>query len=401
MNILTQNYIKRKIDDLNFMREKGPFSCGDLILAFQEELIIRISNVERKIRTLNINIESCTKELRTKREPQLTKIEASRLKKKIQNLRDKKQDYEESNFIFHHIGDGLAYLLIDRWDIKPLSFKQSPGFISGKKGARLERKCLRMAFELGGIAILNDITNCLRYGDLTIVSKNRPFMILEVKSGKTNNKRIYRQAADLENITNYLTTDTTNFLYEKPTNAARIEVSIKPTYHVDKFNDFLGFSESSSFHTLEIGHHVIIGKDEEFPLQDSEIHLGERPILFFLNEYRYSNTGYYPLSLIFRNGNHFIDFYMGKMVVGIVIDFALVEQKLESNGLSIEYCKDKDYPYIIRGVPPAVNNDFEFKVSHHFFNRIFFEFLTIDSFCLLLINLINDIPNSAWLPTAR
>ena len=42
--------------------------------------------------------------------------------------------------IHQSIGDGIAYTFIHKLDIKPLNFKESAGFLSGKKGFILEKK---------------------------------------------------------------------------------------------------------------------------------------------------------------------------------------------------------------------------------------------------------------------
>jgi hypothetical protein len=97
------------------------------------------------------------------------------------------------------IGDGVAFLYLSKWDLKTMVFKEKPGFISGKEGLSLERRVLREAFARGGFAILNDLTTCLRYGDLTVPGAEG-FMIIELKSGGTGARsdRAKRQVEKIE-----------------------------------------------------------------------------------------------------------------------------------------------------------------------------------------------------------
>ena len=115
-------------------------------------------------------------------------------------------EYRRLIVVFREIGDCLAFTYLDKYDIKPMAFKQSPGFVSGKKGTRFERRCLRRIFANGTIAILNDLTNCLRYGDLTVPVGGMP-NLMELKSGKASGWRDDRQIERLSRLSVYLTTD--------------------------------------------------------------------------------------------------------------------------------------------------------------------------------------------------
>ena len=70
----------------------------------------------------------------------------------------------------------------DKWDIKPQSFKEPPGFVSEKAGLNFELRILRLVFSSGHVEILNDLTNCLRYGDVSILARGRK-LIVEALSG--------------------------------------------------------------------------------------------------------------------------------------------------------------------------------------------------------------------------
>lgn len=154
----------------------------------------------------------------------LSKTEARELKNTIEHYKCLIDQYNYLLVIFRYIGDAIAFTYIDKWDIKPMAFKESAGYLSGKKGARLERKILRESFSMGVIAILNDLTNCIRYGDITVPRDGKVRILIEAKSGRKGriDDRYERQREQAKNIINYLDTDQTQSLYGKEQTYLRV-----------------------------------------------------------------------------------------------------------------------------------------------------------------------------------
>jgi len=132
----------------------------DALYKYQIHLIKCIKEIETKIRELKRNTE----------DPKPAQILLS---------------------IFKSFGDSVAFGYLDTHDLKQLSFnlenekhKNKSGFISGKKGFDFELEILQVIIYNHNIpAMLCDITNSLRYGDIiTLVHK---FMFIECKSGKS------------------------------------------------------------------------------------------------------------------------------------------------------------------------------------------------------------------------
>ncbi|MSQ21719.1 MAG: hypothetical protein EXR53_00190 [Dehalococcoidia bacterium] len=123
------------------------------------------------------------------------------------------EGYKRVLHILKDVGDALAFTYVDKYDIKPMRFKEASGFVSGKVGLREEWRLLQKVFNLGGIGILNDLTHCLRYGDITAVRGDSLLAIVEVKSGRNRNQRARRQSTGIERIVDYLKTGTTRDLY--------------------------------------------------------------------------------------------------------------------------------------------------------------------------------------------
>jgi hypothetical protein len=89
---------------------------------------------------------------------------------------------------FRCVGDALAWRVFgfEREYITALARNQSPGMMAGKLGLRAELALVEKIWkEDGQFALMHDLTNCLRIGDITAFTDERPVQI-EVK---TNAKR--------------------------------------------------------------------------------------------------------------------------------------------------------------------------------------------------------------------
>lgn len=83
------------------------------------------------------------------------------------------------------VGDALAWRVFRfrRRPIIALCQNEPPGVMSGKAGLAAELDRVEQAFrEDGQFAILHDLTNCLRIGDVTVFGENGSFETLEIKS---------------------------------------------------------------------------------------------------------------------------------------------------------------------------------------------------------------------------
>jgi len=83
------------------------------------------------------------------------------------------------------VGDALAWRVFgfQRKEIIALSQSAPPGLIAGKKGLQAELHTVAEAREEGKFALLHDLTNCLRIGDITVFSPDgTTWDTIEVKS---------------------------------------------------------------------------------------------------------------------------------------------------------------------------------------------------------------------------
>ena len=92
-------------------------------------------------------------------------------------------------YVIRCVGDGIAYLYLPTLDLRHFSRSQPTGFISRKEGAALERRLWRSVFKRTTAgAILCDLTNCLRMGDICFLHDEGQYSLSEVKqpNGGTN-----------------------------------------------------------------------------------------------------------------------------------------------------------------------------------------------------------------------
>ena len=285
--------------------------------------------------------------------------------------------------IFKEIGDAIAFTYIDKYNIKPMAFKQSAGFLSGKKGTRFERSSLRRVFAQGGVAILNDITNCLRYGDLTIAVDGMPFP-LELKSGKAGGHREQRQKESLTQLHNYLLTDRVTDWYH-PGEMYRQAAHSEEIHFREDLNELIheAIGSGRAYRQVEEGLHYLIeapGPDAE-PMFDAlekiVTQFKEPGSAAFVNTFKQRNVAYLPFPLSIVNPEYLFGFYVGEYVIMMFVDNIFIKTYLGNHGLSAEFSNDEMWVLKIRNEMPSKNEMLDVSISDHFWSRIFTEFLSL------------------------
>jgi hypothetical protein len=129
------------LNDIKAAPNESLHKCFDL----QILIIKSIFRIEKNIKKQKNEINNLKNEFNSLKDEESRKhnifISATIKRKKEMILA-----YKDIIHIFRCVGDGIAYLFIDKYDIKPMVFKQDSGFLSGKKGFRTEMKIFRQAF---------------------------------------------------------------------------------------------------------------------------------------------------------------------------------------------------------------------------------------------------------------
>jgi hypothetical protein len=341
--------------------------------------MFRISRTERRVSLLREKNAHLKAEL-SKRDSDRKR--SRRLKAKVAGNDERIYRQRQIGSIYRDIGDSLAFTYIDRWDIKPLVFHESAGFITGKRGSRLERRCLRMAFRAGAIAILNDLTHSLRYSDLTVIGAGGKFMLAEIKSGRGGNQsRTQRQVAAANRVIEYLSTDKSEELYQPKTAMLRREVHAEPIYNVEAINRLIRKTKVDSWARAEVEPGLQYVAINEEALADSVTNgifgplSGERFVIF-VNNYKYSKQAYYPFILSFDDPQSIVRFYDGNISLIVIIDTEFVADRLRSENIDFRITSDGEWPWEVR----QGSEERVLRLSRHFIGRLGAEFLSLNWF---------------------
>jgi len=362
---------------------QSPYENIEKWLNIQEKLIKKIIYVEGRIRKIKDKSKDLN-DFRKDPKNRLNKEDSIKAKSWLKFYDDEIDDYRWLLSIFRSIGDGIAFTFLSKWDIKPQNFKQSPGFISKKKGLTLELKLLRESFKRGHIAILNDITSVLKYSDITVLTDDG-FLPIEVKSSKMYNERVTRQRENLNKLCDYLINDTTTDLYSNDgTKMIRVDLLTPEISHVSKFNELLIKSKTCNnpYTCFEEGFVCLIAND------DSEDNLFERvisetglrePYPFHLNMFKFSGQGYTPFSLLFNKSEDYWNFLEGNFSVFIFIDGSTIEKIARRNNYLVSPGPGIDWAFRFEYDKEGESVEIkEFCMSKHFFSRTYMEMTSLD-----------------------
>jgi len=376
-------YYKRTLVNLFYKIQEirsDPWNKAELCFEIQESLLRKITIIEGKIRKSKLIVFELKGELRYHKPKSEVKI----LKLKIEKRLSQIDEYKNVLFIFKSVGDALAYIFISKWDIKPMVYKQEPGFISKKKGTRLERSIFRDLFKNGYICIFNDLTNSLRYGDITVVFPEY-FKMIEVKSGKRRYKRDYRQIERLQRLNSYLINDQVEDLYKPGQLIRRISLNKKEKNYIGLLNESIESAKRTGYTVInpEQGLTYIVEfinnyQNSKVVQVSSQI---DSPIVYLLNMDAYKSQGYLPTTLLIHDPLSLFKYYSGNLFISIIVDKKMVSKLFQRKGYTISFLDDAGCFFEIKNNKPKHDSGFEFlRVSQHFFSRIAFECLSLTWF---------------------
>lgn len=351
----------------------------DLLLALQRQLVRLICRTERRIVRL--------KQLRaalnaSKRRGRHAKAEAAAIKARATQTSASIETAKHMLFIWRCFGDGIAFLYIDKYALKHVlydstdySVKQQAGALSGKVGFRAEWRQLRTALQRQGPAMICDISNTLRHGDVCILVGPDPLPI-EVKSSKNRNARVDRQFDGLKQLHSFLAADeATNFRGLKY--VKRMEAPVSSVSHGAVMND-----------CIRLAQQVGVGQDSPedgltyFCIRDPEcmdqlvFNSGGRTMLTILNEPKTEGNWmpYYPFTLSIRSAESLYEFISGEITLAVQLDTSVLLRKFSDQGLNAQFVEDRNYLVMVQKLNADQESSPKSVISRALFARIFFEF---------------------------
>ncbi len=379
---------------------RKPFEDNMGWLELQEDLLRLTISVESKI-LKEKQKKKGQKAILGDRNNRLSKEEAGIAKLLVKRCEDKIEQYHSLLSIFKSFGDAMAFTFIDRFELKATTFREDAGFLINKKGSRLERKCFRAAYRMGGIAILNDLTNVLKYGDLTLVSEFRAAAYIEIKSGKRRNQRELRQRERMKKLVDFLNHDTPTDILRPGMISHRMAIAKPLEYHLKGLNQLIDRATGAPVTAEEVEQGLVyiiaygqvpdelIGETfGKFPLR--------KPVPFFFNQVKYNRLGYYPACMVFRDTGRYIDYLAGKLQIFVLWDTAVWEEILSAQSLRLSDQAEGEFmAFRIDGT--FKGEPFAIEVGHYMINRILFEFLSpgwyLDNILEMGANLFNAPPD--------
>lgn len=353
----------------------------DAVRQINEKLLALLTSAETAIARHGEAKKTLTRQLKTQRLP---KAETQKIRSKIKRVDSYIKAQRDQVFVWKSIGDALAFVYLDPFAIKHMYFdtddyeiRQDAGALYGKEGLEAELQVLNSALDHDVPAILCDLTNVLRFGDICLLGNSDPFPI-EVKSSSRLNQRGLRQIAKLEKLHDFLETDNAEDFRGFSGQTKRIASSTL-YYHRDAVNDAINNAlvNGHAVVTPEDGLHFLVMRTDSYSNEIfSELDL-EAAEVFDLNHFKNGHAWapYLPFILSIRKPDHILDFLEGRVYIVAVIAGQKLVSRFEAPDREVRYRPDEQY-----SIQCLDNKTCAFfGVSSHFIARAAFEFLSLES----------------------
>lgn len=314
-------HLKLNLDDLKTLRE------------LQLHLAREIVRTERGIRKLKTELKA--PEVNTKRRSFLeTRIEGHRF----------------AAYIWRSFGDAIAFAYLDKFALKHTYYqtgkkrpKSDAGFLSDKDGLQHELGLLFDALDHNVPAILTDLTNTIRHGDVCLMGASDPFL-MEVKANRSRNERARRQKDSLDIIQSFFETDASTRLWGNP-DLRREALADPEIAYSSQLNECIEAAIATGFGTAspEPGlAYFVVRSDAKLPETLATFGDARAPWAFVWNDPlgRRSWMPYLPPISSIANANHLWSLLRGEIVIMIVLDTIVLEEIVHEMGY--EGCFNSD-----------------------------------------------------------
>lgn len=351
------------------------------LLVMQRWLTKQIFAVENRQRSLREE----RKELKAKLAIRMEKAASRLIKKRVTWIDRRHERLNDVAFVLRAFGDGIAFLYLDAHAVKPLTFegdgsyfKRSAGTLSGKSGLATEILVLEEAIRRGVPAILCDLTNSIRHGDVCLLGNSDPYLI-EVKAGSVRGHRSERQRVDVGRLNTFFENDRGELLGAPM--STRASLPSKPVDHIAALN--LAASEA-----LEHGQCVsnpepgvwIVAQTGGFRREPFDaIDVSQRVGIYSWNGWKMDRAwlSYRPFTLHFRSPEALYAFISGRLFVLVLVDYDGLLAALARHGIDADLFPDE--PYMIAGPWPD-GTDGRWGLSAHYVDRLGVELLSPEWF---------------------
>lgn len=261
--------------------------------------------------------------------------------------------YTAQLWLWKLFGDALAYSYLDKFSIKHAYFsvedfevKQDAGMLDGKLGLANELHVFLVALEHQVPAILCDITNILRHGDVCLLGESDPYVI-EVKTSKRLNQRGGRQKAALDRLHDFLSTNRAAGFRGAPGQTIRQTLSAAEITYVDQLNRCIKSAKETGFCAIspEPGLCYIASYGGQPELPETFTKKLGLVLMFSWNDAKNLSewAPYVPFLLTIRDPQHLIDFIEGALIINIMVDADCLAEQMSINGWRAHFHEDSTY----------------------------------------------------------
>lgn len=386
-NLSMLRYYKPHVVKLKKMLNDLDSEASDLrpLAQIQDYLIKRILNAEAKTTKQQSLRKSLKSELRKKG---ATKERSADIKKQIAYCDARISGYKFLLYVWRCFGDGIANKYVSKWNLKRLFYeydsgetKQDSGFLGGKNGGHAEKYLMQDALSHNVPALLCDLTNIIRHGDLCLLGASDPFVI-EVKSSANRNKRTERQVTAINAIHEYLENDVGNiggFL-----GVRRQAIPVAEKHHNAAINHVANEAADGRASRISPEQGLFyIGVPTQSDVNYDDLFEGiEDPLLFMLNQSKTEKLwgNYYPFTLSLLEPETLYAFLSGRIFLLVLISQPSLHIRADAARFDLNVVMANNVGFELLNRESSFNNEMPYVVSQHFVSRLAYEFLSLDWF---------------------
>jgi hypothetical protein len=361
-------------------------STSDYALLFdlQKELLSRIKRTDARIAALKAK----RKALVQRKKARDSKDEAKRTKDAIAATTGAITDAQRLLFLWRCFGDGIAFIYLNKLALKHMLYnthdyavKEAAGAILGKAGLRKEWSILKLIISRQVPAVLSDLTNTIRHGDICVLIGPDPIPV-EVKTSKNRNARVDRQLASLTALKEFLRTDVA-INFRGLDHLVRLEVPGTDVSHADAMSDCIARSRKTGFAAIspEPGLTYLAVRSVEAS-QRMHQYIKPRTFVTMLNEAKTEREWmpYFPFVLSIRRKEDLYDFMNGDVMLMIFLETDALVAAFAAKGMVATFVDHPMVSLVVTRCGAQPGRDPLAGVSKPYFARLFYEFGSITSF---------------------
>jgi hypothetical protein len=356
----------------------------ETLRALQQLLFREILRAERKIRELKAELRG-----RAKSGGKTFAKRSSFLKNRIEGLR-------QCVYVWRCFGDAIAFTYLDKhalkqcfYNIQNVKARQAAGFLSDKVGVASEIALLESVLAENVPALLTDLTNTIRYGDICIMFGPDP-QLVEVKTSKALDRRGRKQKQNLEKLSNFFETDrAVDFRGFPEVHRHALESPVRS--YVAEMNTCIveGSNNGHAVAEPEPGLYYVVMATKTVNIDEVFKKLKLKgPWVFDLNSYKNARAWapYLPFVLTIENKDHLWAFIRGDLYILVLAeldDLSKIAEKYEFE-ISIDR-ENENYPLRLqrRGSDDYIN------IASHVVARIGLELVSPSWIAQSTIEILN------------